>query len=148
MGNPRATSGGAATVTRGACYHRAVRFCPWYPLRDAAAHAPPSPNVLQVRLARGLRDYPRGKSAMVHYQLADDARAAAASLAARWPEAELLCRHMIEDLENGDGAAGAVGGEIADPGPAFWAASCDKLTAEFLRRFGALPTYGEPDEAG
>lgn len=116
-----------------------MRFCPWYPLGDAAAHAPASPNVLQVRLAHGLRSYPRGKSAMVHYQLADDARAAAAALAARWPDAALLCRHLVED----DEAA-----TIADPGPAFWAASCDKLTAEFLRRFGALPTYGEPDEAG
>ncbi len=141
-----------ATVTRGACYHRAVRFCPWYPLRDAAAHAPASPNVLQVRLARGLRDYPRGKSAMVHYQLAGDARAAAAELAARWPEAELLCRHMIEeepeDQPEEDGENRLATATIADPGHAFWAASCDKLTAEFLRRFGALPTYGEPDEAG
>lgn len=137
-----------ATVARVACYHRAVRFCPWYPLRDAAAHAPASPNVLQVRLARGLRDYPRGKSAMVHYQLADDARAAAARLAARWPEAELLCRHMIEDEDEGKNEGAAAADEIADPGPAFWAASCDKLTAEFLRRFGAPPTYGEPDEAG
>jgi hypothetical protein len=126
-----------------------VRFCPWYPLGDAAAHAPPSPNILQVRLARGLRSYPRGKSAMVLYQRADDARAAAAELAARWPGAALLCRHMIDDDDGDDDRDDPpAAATIADPGPAFWAASCDKLTAEFLRRFGALPTYGEPDEAG
>lgn len=107
-----------------------MRFCPWYPLADAGARAPAEPSVLQVRLAEGLRDYPRGKSAMIHYQHAEDARAAAAALARRWEGHPLLCRHL----------------EREDAPPADrMAATCDKLTAEFLRRFGAPPSRGEPD---
>ena len=44
-----------------------MRFCPWYSLADAVRMAPVGPAVLQLRLADGLVDYPRGKSAMVHY---------------------------------------------------------------------------------
>jgi hypothetical protein len=142
-----------------------VRFCPWYPLRDAGAHTPAAPSMLQVRMARGLRTYPRGKSAMVHYQYADEARAAALELAERWRGRELWCRHLLEgegddgddsagdrdgargdDGDDGDDAREAPGAESpAEPAAADrLAAYCAKLTAEFLRRFGSLPTHDEP----
>lgn len=108
-----------------------MRFCPWVPLSEAEAHVPAGPNVLQVRRARGLVAYPKGQSAMVHYQLAGDARAAARQLAARWPGEDLLCRYLIADEE---------AGEAALPAADRLAAYCDKLLAEFLHRFGALPT--------
>ena len=57
---------------------------------------PPSEGVLQLRVARGLLDYPRGKSAMVHYAHAADLRAAARALAAAHAGDDLLCRHLIE----------------------------------------------------
>jgi hypothetical protein len=101
-----------------------VRFGPWYSLDDAASHAPGSENVLQLRLPTGeLRDYPRGKSAMVHYAHAADAHAAAIALAASRPGSGLQCRHLIEI---------DVGVDLA----AFHA----KLVAEFVRRFGLPPT--------
>jgi hypothetical protein len=101
-----------------------VRFCPWYPLADAARHAPAAAGVIQLRLADGLVDYPRGKSAMVHYEHASDARAAAIALAARHAGHDLLCRHLDPE---GDSAV-----DLA----AFHA----KLTSEFVRRFGAPPS--------
>jgi hypothetical protein len=96
-----------------------VRFCPWYPLADAAARAPAGEGVLQLRIADGLVDYPRGKSAMVRYVYAADARAAAAELAARG--GDLLCRHL--EVE-----AGARPADVHA-----------RLHAEFVRRFGAPP---------
>jgi hypothetical protein len=101
-----------------------VRFCPWYPLADAAAHAPPTEGVLQLRVATGLLDYPRGKSAMVHYEHATDVRAAATALAARHADQNLLCRHL--EIEPGDAVDSA----------AFHA----KVREEFIRRFGSPPT--------
>ena len=101
-----------------------MRFGPWYSLDDAAAHAPGSESVLQLRLAGGLRDYPRGKSAMVHYEHARDARAAAVALARTHAGSGLLCRHLIEIADGVDVAA-------------FHA----KLVADFVRRFGSHPTY-------
>src|SRR5688500_13207940 len=77
-----------------------VRFCPWYPLADAAAHAPAGEGVLQLRVATGLLDYPSGKSAMVHYEHATDLRAAATVLAAHHAGEELLCRHL--EIEPGE----------------------------------------------
>src|SRR5262245_36119061 len=71
-----------------------VRFCPWYPLADAAAHTPAAEGVLQLRVAEGLLEYPQGKSAMVHYEHAKDVRAAATVLAARHAGEALLCRHL------------------------------------------------------
>src|SRR5690348_14520238 len=101
-----------------------MAFGRWYPLRDAAAHAPAAEGVLQVRLAEGLVDYPRGKSAMVHYAHAEDVRAAALALAAHVGDElgrTLLARHL----------------EPGDPGePAEIHA---KVLAEFVRRFGAPP---------
>lgn len=94
-------------------------FGRWYPLRDAAAHAPAAPGVLQLRVADGLVEYPRGKSAMVHYAAAADLRAAATALAGAHLDAPWLCRHA----------------EVAEP---------EALAAELLRtftaRFGAPPT--------
>ncbi len=99
-----------------------MRFCPWYALADAPRMAPAGPGVLQLRLADGLVDYPRGKSAMVHYEHAADARATAAALAARHASRGLLCRHL--DLEGT---------------PVDLAAFHAKLLGEFVRRFGAPP---------
>ena len=99
-----------------------MKFGPWYPLAEAAEHAPAGEGVLQLRLASGLLDYPRGKSAMTHYAHAADVRAAALALAARFAGRDLVCRHLIEI----DGATDL-------------AAFCAKLLAEFERRFGAPP---------
>jgi len=101
-----------------------VRFGPWYSLDDAAAEAPGAENVLQLRLADGeLRSYPRGKSAMVHYAHAPDARAAAVALAGSLGVSGLRCRHLIEIDAGVDLAA-------------FHA----KLVADFTRRFGTRPS--------
>lgn len=96
-----------------------MRFCPWYPLTDAAAHAPSGRGVLQIRVAEGLLDYPTGKSAMVHYELADDVRAAALSYPAR---PGLLCRHLVE-LDHADDLE----------------AIHARLLRDFRARFGADP---------
>jgi hypothetical protein len=101
-----------------------MRFCQWYPLAEAGAHAPPSPGVFQVRVAEGLLDYPRGKSAMIHYQVAPDVRAAAAAFAASHPAMNWLCRHTIE----------MTGREVDDV-----AALHAKLLGDFEARFGTAP---------
>jgi hypothetical protein len=98
-----------------------MRFGPWYPLADARDLAPAAEGVLQLRLASGLLDYPRGKSAMVHYAHAGDVRAAAAAWAAAYGADGIVCRHLVED----DGAAPA----------ALYA----RLLDEFVRRFGVPP---------
>ncbi|HVV88720.1 MAG TPA: hypothetical protein VHE35_37000 [Kofleriaceae bacterium] len=100
----------------------AVSFGRWYPLADAAAHAPAAPGVLQLRLADGLLDYPRGKSAMLHYAAASDLRAAATELAAAHPGTGWLCRHTD--------------GPVGDP-----AALAADLLRTFTARFGAPPTF-------
>jgi hypothetical protein len=99
-----------------------MRFCPWYPLDDADRHAPAGRGVVQVRVPDGLLAYPTGKSAMVHYELADDVRAAVARLAAEHAGRGWLCRHTIEVSERDD-----------------LAAHHQRLVAEFIRRFGAAP---------
>jgi hypothetical protein len=102
-----------------------MRFCPWYSLADAAAHAPAGEGVLQIRIADGLIDYPRGKSAMVWYAHALDVRAAAVALGAGRDARALLCRHV--EIE---------GGEAVD-----LAAFHAKVMGEFVRRFGAPPRF-------
>lgn len=105
-----------------------MRFTRWYPLADVAANAPSTPGVIQLRLAVGLLDYPRGKSAMVRYAVADDVRAAALQFAASYRGATLWCRHL--DAE----------GEALN-----FAQVYAKLVQEFTRRFGsppALPQWG------
>jgi hypothetical protein len=101
-----------------------VRFCPWYPLAAAGEHAPAAPGILQLRLARGLLDYPRGKSAMVHYAHAPDVRAEALDLARAHAGKDVVARHLIE-IE-----------EATDLGT-FHA----KLRDEFVRRFGTPPMF-------
>lgn len=54
------------------------------------------PGIFQVRIARGLIDYPRGKSAMIHYGWARDLRAAVRDFAAAHPGVDWLCRHAVE----------------------------------------------------
>ena len=101
-----------------------MRFCPWYPLADAAAHAPAAAGILQIRLADGLVDYPTGKSAMVCYAHAHDMRAAAIALARDHAGEDLLCRHLDPEGETVDLAA-------------FHARVLD----EFVRRFGSPPRF-------
>ena len=101
-----------------------MRFGPWYPLADARDHAPQAEGVWQLRLASGLVDYPRGKSAMVHYAHATDVRADATAWAAAHGRDGLVCRHLIEI----DGATDLM---------AFYV----KLAGDFLRRFGAPPRF-------
>jgi hypothetical protein len=100
-----------------------VRFGPWYPLGEATTHAPAAEGVLQLRLADGLLDYPRGKSAMVHYAHAPDVRAAALAFAAGYTGPALVCRHL--DLE----------GEVVD-----LATFHAKVLGEFVNRFGSRPS--------
>jgi hypothetical protein len=103
-----------------------VRFGLWYPLSSAGDHAPAEPGILQLRLATGLVDYPRGKSAMVHYTEGKDIRAAALALATAHAATavDLVCRHLIEIPE------------ATDLGT-FYA----KLLGEFVRRFGSPPVF-------
>jgi hypothetical protein len=106
-----------------------MRFVPWYPLAEAARRAPATPGVFQVRVRTGLVDYPRGKSAMLHYGAGRDVRAAAAAFAAACarshPEGDWLCRHAVElsawELEHPE-------------------AACELLVERFRARFGAPPT--------
>jgi hypothetical protein len=100
-----------------------TRFCPWYPLVDAAREAPATPGVYQVRAA-DLCAYPTGKSAMIRYGAADDVRAALLALAAAHPGATWRARHL-ED------AVRAPAAELA------------ALVERFRRRFGAEPTLPE-----
>ena len=101
-----------------------MQFCPWYPLAEAGDRAPAAEGVLQLRIAHGLIDYPRGKSAMVQYAYATDVRAAAVALAATHADEDLLCRHLIEI----DAATDLAG-------------FCATLQATFVSRFGAPPSF-------
>jgi hypothetical protein len=106
-----------------------VNFCPWYALADAGAHAPSTPGVFQVRIARGLLDYPRGKSAMIHYGLGQDVRAAAQAFAAAHPGVDWLCRHA-EELTARERALGL---------EAAFEAAFEALVGSFVQRFGTPP---------
>lgn len=99
-----------------------MRFTPWYPLAEASQHAPAAGGMFQLRLASGLIDYPKGKSAMVYYAAADDVRAAAMAFAVGYRGALLWCRHLECD------------GDAVDF-RAFYA----RLVQEFARRFGSPP---------
>lgn len=102
-----------------------MNFCPWYPLALVHAHTPPAPGVFQVRIPRGLIDYPGGKSAMIHYDRADDLHRAAQLFAQAHPGTDWLCRHSVamsaREQHLGLEAAFAL------------------LMEGFVRRFGARP---------
>ncbi len=100
-----------------------VTFGAWCPLADAAAHAPARPGVAQLRQAHGLRDYPRGKSAMVHYEATDDLQALARRLGATFPAAPWLWRSSQE---------------VVSPERAV--AEFETLHRMFVTRFGAPPS--------
>ncbi len=102
-----------------------MKFGRWYPLAEVALHAPAGPGVFQIRVADGLLDYPRGKSAMLHYQAAPDLRAAAAGFAREHAGRGWLCRHTIE----------MSAADAATPD-----AIADKLVRDFTNRFGRTPT--------
>ena len=104
-----------------------MRFGSWYPLAAAGDLTPVGEGVLQLRLAHGLRDYPTGKSAMVWYEHAAELRAAALAWAAANGARDILCRHLIE----------------LDPAIEL-AAFCARLSQDFVRRFGTLPTHAVP----
>jgi len=93
--------------------------------------------MFQVRVAEGLIDYPTGKSAMIHYETADDVRAAIAAFRARSPAAAAaawLCRHTIE-MTAADRAAAT-------------AELHARLLREFTARFGTAPALpGAPGAA-
>lgn len=103
-----------------------MKFGSWYPLAEAGDNAPPAPGVLQVRVADGLVDYPRGKSAMIHYEAALDVRATATRLAAAHPGAPWWCRHTVEP---------------AALAPAEAEALAAKLLRDFTARFGREPSF-------
>ena len=105
-------------------YNVRVQFGRWYALAEAGDHAPETEGVLQLRVATGLVDYPRGKSAMVLYQHAPNLKIAAQALAGAHAGRDLLCRHLIE----------------VDPGTNL-ETFCAKLRTEFERRFGAPLLY-------
>jgi len=107
-----------------------MRFGPWYPLAEAGDHTPEGENVLQLRIASGLVDYPRGKSAMVRYAHVPDARATAIAFAVEHADRDLWCRHLVEH----DGDFGRL---------------LAKLHDEFVRRFGQPPGFaGAPQATG
>ena len=75
-----------------------------------------------MRLADGVLDYPRGKSAMVHYAHAPDVRAAALAFATDYQGPPLVCRHLDPEGE-----------------PVDLAAFHAKVLREFVNRFGTSP---------
>ncbi len=72
-----------------------MTFGQWHPLTDAAARAPHSSGVFQIKIPAGLVHYPRGKSAMIHYELAGDLREAIARFAETHPDTTWLCRISV-----------------------------------------------------
>lgn len=98
-----------------------MRFSSWYPAEQIQARAPARAGVFQIRAA-SLRDYPRGRSAMVHYGAGEDLRAALEAWAAAYGFEGALYRHADE-----------LGGKTP-------AEQLERLEARFAARFGALPS--------
>ncbi len=105
-----------------------MKFGRWSPLGEAAGQAPASPGIFQIRQAKGLVDYPRGKSAMLYYGCADDVSAAIAAYAAEHPDADWWCRHSIEMTQY----------ETDNVGQMF-----ERLVLQFTMRFGRGPSLPE-----
>ena len=104
-----------------------MRFGPWYPLHLVPVATPlpdPGPAVVQVRLARGLVDYPTGKSAMVHYAYVDELATGLAQLGQRAWGRPVWWR-ITEEMTAAD----------RQGLPAY----LERILAEFQRRFGAVP---------
>lgn len=105
-------------------------FGQWYALPAFAEHIIVGPGVFQIRVADGLIDYPRGKSAMIYYGVgAQLARAVdefwRAQQARRSQQAATwLCRHTIE----------FDGGRVMDAERLY-----ERLLAQFVSRFGSEP---------
>lgn len=72
-------------------------FVHWYALRQAIEHAPTGAGVFQIRIATGLIDYPSGKSAMVHYDWAENLQRKISQVAQDHPEGDFLCRHQSSE---------------------------------------------------
>jgi hypothetical protein len=99
-----------------------VRFCSWYPAEQIAVRAPTGAGVFQVR-AEQLREYPTGRSAMVHYGCGDDLRATMLAWASSHDFAGARYRHA-DALARTPAAALAI------------------LLARFVTRFGSPPGMG------
>ena len=102
------------------------RFCPWYPLVDAASHAPPCAGVFQIKIPQGLITYPRGKSAMIHYGLAGDLQRHIPAWAAE--------RRAGQDTDAGSWMCRHLAGDAAAMESEYHA-----LVSRFATRFGTPP---------
>ena len=101
-----------------------MNFCAWYTAAEIADAAPTSAGVFQVR-APALLEYPRGKSAMVHYGAAEELRAEMQAWAQAANDEALLYRHASELAKTGA------------------AEMLERLLRRFSDRFGCEPT-GSP----
>lgn len=99
-------------------------FVHWYPLAESDLHAPAEAGVYQLRVPEGLRSYPTGRSAMVHYGSATNLREGIQVLRAALPRSDFLCRHQSS----------------ATP-----AVLLEFVRSQFIRRFGCAPTWSEAE---
>ncbi|MBK9072638.1 MAG: hypothetical protein IPL79_16810 [Myxococcales bacterium] len=104
-------------------------FGRWYPLAAFAEHIEAGVGVFQVKLAKGLIDYPKGKSAMIHYGYGASLRDEVGSLVAVKQTAggqvdAWMCRHTIEFPS----------GRVMEAQHLY-----ERLLAQFVSRFGSEP---------
>lgn len=104
-----------------------LRFDRCHPLAAAAQNMADRPGVFQLRLAEGLVDYPRGRSAMVGYGAAASLRRAVAAVASARVGAPWLCRCTRDPVD--------------DP-----PAALARLVADFRERFGEAPRPPRADD--
>ena len=97
-----------------------MRFSAWFPASEIEDTAPDGEGVYQVRTGE-VRDYPRGRSAMAHYEAAANLRAQMRRFADAHPESELLYRFADE-----------LGASTPE-------AALEKLVRRFTERFGSAP---------
>ena len=71
-------------------------FCHWYPLSEAPRHLSGRRGMFQIRIKKGLLDYPSGKSAMVYYGAGDDMGQSLITLKIDSVE-DYVCRHSESD---------------------------------------------------
>ena len=101
-------------------------FVHWYALRDAAEHAPAGPGVLQIKIPEGLRNYPSGKSAMVHYARSQNLQEELIRLAGEHDELDFLCRHQSSEQP---------------------AVLLEFVQTQFERRFGTAPSWPQATDS-